>query len=94
MESGAGMFAVVADLTDRSQALAVAEAARGAHGPIDILVNAAGMVQTDVPAVSASFVELDAQLLDRQMDITLKTAFHMTRRRCCLRWSSAGTVGS
>jgi 3-oxoacyl-[acyl-carrier protein] reductase len=78
-ESGAGMFAVVADLTDCSQALAVAEAARGAHGPIDILVNAAGMVQTDVPAVSASFVELEAQLLDRQMDITLKTAFHMTQ---------------
>ena len=73
------MFAVVADLTDCSQALAVAEAARGAHGPIDILVNAAGMVQTDVPAVSVSFVELEAQLLDRQMDITLKTAFHMTR---------------
>jgi 3-oxoacyl-[acyl-carrier protein] reductase len=79
MESRAGMFAVVADLTDRSQALAVGEAARGAHGPIDILVNAAGMVQTDVPAVSASFVELEAQLLDRQMDITLKTAFHMTQ---------------
>ena len=77
-ESGAGMFAVVADLTDRSQALSVAEAARGAHGPIDILVNAAGMVQTGIPAVSASFAELEPEALDRQMDITLKTAFHMT----------------
>jgi 3-oxoacyl-[acyl-carrier protein] reductase len=48
-ESGPGVFAVVADLTDPSQALAVADAARGAHGPIDILVNAAGMVQTGVP---------------------------------------------
>src|ERR1700730_13124251 len=71
-ESGAGMFAVVADLTDRSQVLAAAAAARGAHGPIDILVNAAGMVQTGVPAPSAPFVELESQLLDRQIDITLK----------------------
>jgi 3-oxoacyl-[acyl-carrier protein] reductase len=78
-EFGAGVFAVVADLTDRSQALAVAAAARGAHGPIDILVNAAGLVQTGVPAVSAPFVELESQLLDRQLDITLKTAFHMTQ---------------
>jgi 3-oxoacyl-[acyl-carrier protein] reductase len=78
-ETGAGMFAVVADLTDRLQALAVAAAARDAHGPIDTLVNAAGMVQTDLPAVSSSFVELEPQLLDRQLDITLKTAFHMTQ---------------
>ena len=73
------MFAVVADLTDRSQARSVAAAARGAHGPIDILVNAAGMVQTGVPAVDASFVELESELLDRQLDITLMTAFHMTQ---------------
>jgi len=73
------MFAVVADLTDRTQALSVAAAARGAHGPIDILVNAAGMVQTGVPAVGASFVELESQLLDRQLDITLMTAFHMAQ---------------
>lgn len=73
------MFAVVADLTDRSQVLAVAAAARSANGPIDILVNAAGMVQTGVPSVSASFVELDSQLLDRELDITMKTAFHMTQ---------------
>jgi 3-oxoacyl-[acyl-carrier protein] reductase len=78
-EAGAETFAVVADLTDRSQALATAAAARDAHGPIDILVNAAGMVQTGVPAVSAQFVELDSQQLDREIEITLKTAFHMTQ---------------
>jgi 3-oxoacyl-[acyl-carrier protein] reductase len=77
--SEAGMFAVTADLTDRSQALAVAAAAREANGPIDILVNSAGMVQTGVPMVSASFVELEAPALDRQIEITLKTAFHMTQ---------------
>src|SRR2546422_8755542 len=69
-ESGAGMFALVADLTDRSQALAVAAAARGA--PIDILVNAAGLVQTGAPFVSAPFVELPSQVLDRQLEINLK----------------------
>jgi 3-oxoacyl-[acyl-carrier protein] reductase len=79
-ESGAGMFAVVADLTDRSQALAVAAAARGAHGPIDILVNAAGMVQTGRgPFESAPFVAFASDAFDRQLDITLKTAFHMTQ---------------
>jgi len=74
-----GAFGVVADLTDREQALAVAAAARDVHGPIDILVNSAGMVQTGVPAASASFVELEPDVLDRQWEITLKTAFHMTQ---------------
>lgn len=78
-ESGAGVFAVVADLTDPSQALAVAAAARGAHGPIDILVNAAGMVQTGVLGDSAPFAELSSRELDRQLSITLKTAFHTTQ---------------
>jgi 3-oxoacyl-[acyl-carrier protein] reductase len=78
-EAGAGMFAVAADLTDPSQARAVAAAARGAHGPIDILVNAAGMVQTGVSVDSAPFVELESEPFDRQLEITLKTAFHMTQ---------------
>jgi 3-oxoacyl-[acyl-carrier protein] reductase len=78
-EAGGETFAVVADLTDRSQALAVAAAARDAHGPIDILVNAAGMVQTGVAAVSAPVVELEPQVLDQQWEITLKTAFHLTQ---------------
>ncbi|MFY9577984.1 MAG: SDR family NAD(P)-dependent oxidoreductase [Gaiellaceae bacterium] len=78
-ELGADMVAVVADLTDRSQALAVAAAARDAHGPIDILVNAAGLVQTGAPFDSAPFVAFASQAFDRQMDITLKTAFHMTQ---------------
>src|ERR1700704_6075946 len=45
-EAGAGTFAVIADLADPVQARAAPAAARSAHGPIDILVNAAGMVQT------------------------------------------------
>jgi 3-oxoacyl-[acyl-carrier protein] reductase len=73
------MFAVVADLTDRSQALSVAAGARDAHGPVDILVNAAGMVQTGVQVARASFVDLKPDVLERQWEITLKTAFHITQ---------------
>jgi 3-oxoacyl-[acyl-carrier protein] reductase len=75
----AGAFAVVADLTDSSQARAVADAARDVHGPIDILVNAAGMVQTGVAADTTPFAELEPKLLDQQLEITFKTAFHMTQ---------------
>ena len=78
-EVGPETFAVVADLTDRSQALAAVAAAREEHGPIEILVNAAGMVQSGVPAGSAPFVDLEPEALDRQWEITLKTAFHMTQ---------------
>jgi 3-oxoacyl-[acyl-carrier protein] reductase len=78
-ELGAGTFAVVADLTEPSQARAAAAAARDAHGPIDILVNAAGMVQTGVPADTAPFVTLESEVLDQQLEITFKTAFHMTQ---------------
>jgi 3-oxoacyl-[acyl-carrier protein] reductase len=78
-ELGVETFSVVADLTDPSAARAVASAARGAHGPIDILINAAGMVQTGVPAVSRSFVDLEPESLDRQWEITLKTAVHLTQ---------------
>ncbi|MDP9261513.1 MAG: SDR family oxidoreductase [Actinomycetota bacterium] len=78
-EAGAGTFAVVADLTDPAQARAAAAAARAGHGPIDILVNAAGMVQTGVPADTAPFVTLESEVLDQQLEITFKTAFHMTQ---------------
>jgi 3-oxoacyl-[acyl-carrier protein] reductase len=77
--SGGGMVGVVADLTDPAEARAVAAAAREAHGPIDILVNAAGMVQTGVSLEDGPFVELAPEALDRQLSITLKTAFHMTQ---------------
>ena len=41
-----GAFASVADLTDAAQASALAAAAHAAQGPIDVLVNNAGMAQT------------------------------------------------
>jgi 3-oxoacyl-[acyl-carrier protein] reductase len=76
---GADVSAHVADLTDREQAFDLVAAARAAHGPIDVLVNAAGMVQTGTDPVSASFAELEPEDLQRELEITLKTAFHTTQ---------------
>jgi 3-oxoacyl-[acyl-carrier protein] reductase len=76
---GAEVSAHVADLSDRAQAFALADATRAAHGPIDILVHAAGMVQTGTAPVSASFGDLSPEGLQRELEITLKTAFHTTQ---------------
>jgi 3-oxoacyl-[acyl-carrier protein] reductase len=71
---GAGVESRVADLTDREQAFVL-----GAGGPFDVLVNAAGMVQTGTPPVSARFAELAPDDLQRELEVTLKTAFHLTQ---------------
>lgn len=76
---GEGTFARTADLSDRAQALALAAAARDAQGTVDILVNAAGMVQSGRAEPAAPFAELPPAALDRQLEITLKTAFHLTQ---------------
>ena len=78
-ELGEDAFPFVADLTDRAQAFALVAAVRDAHGAIDLLVNAAGMVQTGFEAAEAPFAELSPAALDRQLEITLKTAFHVTQ---------------
>jgi 3-oxoacyl-[acyl-carrier protein] reductase len=78
-ELGGDAFSFVADVTDREQAAALVAGSREAHGPIDILVNAAGMVQTGVEAGESSFAELSPEALDHQLEITLKTAFNTTQ---------------
>jgi 3-oxoacyl-[acyl-carrier protein] reductase len=72
---GAEVTAHIADLSDRRQAFALVEAA----GSVDILVNAAGMVQTGVEVVFPPFRELAPDVLRRHLDITLMTAFHTTQ---------------
>jgi 3-oxoacyl-[acyl-carrier protein] reductase len=78
-DEGAEVSTHVADLTDREQAFDLVAAARAAHGSIDVLVNAAGMVQTGTDPVSAPFAELEPEDLQRELEITLKTAFHTTQ---------------
>jgi 3-oxoacyl-[acyl-carrier protein] reductase len=72
---GAEVSAHLADLTDRKQAFELVEAA----GSVDILVNAAGMVQTGVEVVFPPFRDLAPEDLRRHLDITLMTAFHTTQ---------------
>jgi len=72
--AGVDVAAQIADLTVREQAQALAES-----GAYDVLVNAAGMVQTGTPPVSARFAELGPDDLQRELELTLKTAFHLTQ---------------
>jgi 3-oxoacyl-[acyl-carrier protein] reductase len=75
----ADVFAHAADLTDRDEVFELVGATRRVLGSIDVLVNAAGMVQTGVEPVSASFGDLSPKDFERELDITLKTAFHTTQ---------------
>ena len=75
-----GVHGFVADLADPAQAQAFVTAARTAHGAVDILVNNAGMVQTGVDSGGGGeLATLTPRALQRQLDITLNTAFHLTR---------------
>jgi 3-oxoacyl-[acyl-carrier protein] reductase len=73
---GGAVSAHVADLADREQAFDLVAAAQAAHGPLDILVHAAGMVQTGTESPSAGFAELRPEVWQRSLDINLNTAFH------------------
>jgi 3-oxoacyl-[acyl-carrier protein] reductase len=74
-----GAFASVADLTDPEQAAALVAAARAAHGPVNALVNNAGMTQSGKEDDGGPFVDLPPTALQYQLEITLKTAFHLTQ---------------
>jgi 3-oxoacyl-[acyl-carrier protein] reductase len=73
---GATVSAHIADLTDRRQALDLVTAAHAETGPLDVLVHAAGMVQTGTEPVSARFAELGPDVWQRSFDLNLNTAFH------------------
>jgi 3-oxoacyl-[acyl-carrier protein] reductase len=76
---GAAIFAGVADLTDRAQAFELVARAQAELGPVEILVNAAGLAQLGTEPVTARFGELSPEDLQRELEITLKTAFHTTQ---------------
>ena len=75
-----GAFGHVADLTDPVQAGSLVAAARDANGRVDMLVNNAGLAQSGVDALDGpTFATLTADGFQRQLEITLKTAFHLTQ---------------
>jgi 3-oxoacyl-[acyl-carrier protein] reductase len=76
---GAQVSSHIADLTERQQAFDLVAAVRSRFGQVDVLVNAAGLAQTGIAPISASFRDLSADDLKRELDVTLMTAFHTTR---------------
>jgi 3-oxoacyl-[acyl-carrier protein] reductase len=73
---GAAVSTHLADLTDRGQASDLVAAAQAASGPLDVLVHAAGMVQTGTEPLSARFAEMGFEVWQRSLDLNLNTAFH------------------
>lgn len=72
---GANVTAHIADLTDPDAVAALATSV----GAIDILVNNAGMGTVNAPALQQRFLKLSAADFQRQMEVTLTTAVHVTR---------------
>jgi 3-oxoacyl-[acyl-carrier protein] reductase len=77
--AGAAATAHVADLTVRAQAFALVEAVEREHGRLDVLVNAAGIAQTGIPAPDAAFADLTEADWRRELDVNLMTAVHTTQ---------------
>ena len=73
------VYAHVADLTDRNQARALVAAAEAAHGPLDVLVNNAGLAQVGVEPEKADFSELAPETFQHHLELNLLTAFHVTQ---------------
>jgi 3-oxoacyl-[acyl-carrier protein] reductase len=78
-QEGERALALVADLTDEHAVKALVDAALQRMGPINILVNNAGMAQTGRPLESNTLQNSSYADWQRQIEITLHTAFLMTR---------------
>ena len=77
--SGNRVLAFVADLTEEAAAQRSVESVMARTGRIDILVNNAGMAQTGQPMEGATLEKSTYEDWKRQIEITLHTAFLMTR---------------
>src|SRR5689334_3912276 len=77
--SGASVFGIVADLTEESEASRIVDIFLNRTGRIDVLVNNAGMSQTGQSLQGKLLTESSYADWQRQIEITLHTAFLMTR---------------
>ena len=77
--NGKTAFGFVADLTDEDTVHKLVESVLRQSGRIDVLVNNAGMAQTGRPVEEATVQQMDYADWQRQIEITLNTAFLMTR---------------
>ena len=77
--SGERVFSFVADLTEESSAQKFVEAVQKRFGQVHILVNNAGMAQNGQQPGSAEIASLSFTDWQRQIAMTLNTAFLMTR---------------
>jgi len=77
--SGTRAAAYVADLTNETEVQRLVDAVVARTGRLDILVNNAGMAQTGRPIESATLESSTYEDWKRQIEITLHTAFLMTR---------------
>ena len=78
--TGARAEGFTADLTDRAQVRTLVDEVAARLGPIDVLVNNAGMVTVDDPdGDEVPFVELADDVWDLGIDRNLGTAYNVTR---------------
>jgi 3-oxoacyl-[acyl-carrier protein] reductase len=72
-------YAETADLTDSAMVTSLIEAVEGALGPIDIVINNAGMMQVGREEPWASLVEVSDESWRYLMDINLTSVFLVTK---------------
>jgi 3-oxoacyl-[acyl-carrier protein] reductase len=77
--TGKNVLAIVADLTEEAAASRIVDAVLARTGRIDVLVNNAGMTQTGHDLPGKSLQESAYADWLRQIEITLHTAYLMTR---------------
>src|SRR5713226_5434761 len=78
-EGGEGVLSFIADLTAETEVQRLVDSVLSRAGRIDILVNNAGMAQTGRAMESKRLVGTSFAEWQKQIAITLHTAFRMTR---------------